>query len=409
MSSTDIHCDPTKRHDFVLLFDVSLGNPNGDPDADNLPRVDPETMHGLVTDVCLKRKVRDYAQAILGRPIFIQSKVALNRLIRESFLGTGYEPPETALTEAEAEDDEVVGWINSRADYGFSLDERETNGAPAMFVMFAPEKVPSGKKKKSFTDLVKKQLASDPEPESKLMEKLKGIISRIGDAFMVKGAIADETRQAAQDEMRRKYYDIRMFGAVLQTGLNAGQLRGPMQLTFGRSIEPIVPLDWSITRQARTTSERMLTGQTEMGRKPFVPYGLYLAKGFYSPHLNVRKDNGAEISFATGQDLADFWDALCRMFNLDHSASRGEMYTRGVYVFTHDHPRGNAPSHQLFRLIEEPLTQEAKQRALRRTNGESVQPPRSIADYGPLPAQEQVKEKLAEMKVDGVTVTVLHE
>lgn len=392
MSNNGIHCDTTKRHDFVLLFDVSHGNPNGDPDADNLPRVDPETMHGIVTDVCLKRKVRDYVQTALEppRPIFIQSKVALNRLIQESFEKIGHKPVSVKLTEEEQEDDEILRWFESKADAGFSLVDDE--------VAFAGEKVT--------LKFIQTQLTSDlPADEKELRDKCQAFAKRLANAAKGESRIDRPTQQQAQDQLRRDYYDIRMFGAVLQTGLNAGQVRGPMQLTFARSIEPIVPLDWSITRQARTTSERMLTGQTEFGRKPFVPYGLYLAKGFYSPHLNVRKDNGTEHRFATEQDLADFWEALCRMFNFDHSASKGEMYTRGVYVFTHENPKGNAASHKLFRLVEQPLKERVAEREKARANGNHASPPRGIEDYEPLPDYEIVRENLPE----GVTLTILHE
>lgn len=386
-----IHCDPTKRHDFVLLFDVSHGNPNGDPDADNLPRVDPETMHGLVTDVCLKRKVRDYVHGVLRKPIFIQSKVALNRLIQEGFEKVGHKAVTAELTDDEKEDDDLLDWIDSKAASGFSLIEGN--------VAFAGEKAT----KKFIGDQF---MADVPAESTELKKKLLAITRRLADATKGASGIDRATRQKAQDQLRHDFYDIRLFGAVLQTGLNAGQVRGPMQLTFARSVEPIVPLDWSITRQARTTSERMLTGETEMGRKPFVPYALYVAKGFYSPHLNSRKDDdGTEHKFGSEDDLLHFWEALCRMFNFDHSASKGEMYTRGVYVFTHEDAKGNAASHKLFRLVEQPLREKAQERE----NGNSATPPRSIEDYEPLPTEERIKQQLEDADMKGVTLTVLHE
>lgn len=281
----ELYTDPTRRHEFVLLFDVVNGNPNGDPDAGNLPRVDPETMHGLVTDVCLKRKVRDYLQLAYNVPIFIQSRVALNTLKKEA--AEELDPP---LTE----------------------DER------------------SGKR-------------PIPRLRSKLCEK---------------------------------YYDIRMFGAVLATGeredrLNAGQVRGPVQLTFARSIDPIVPLDLSITRKARTTEERMETGETEIGRKPIVPYGLYRAHGFYNPFL--ARDTGV-----SEEDLELFWEALTRMFEFDRSAARGEMTVRGIWIFTHENAKGNAPAHKLFALIK-----------VRKKEG--VESPRNFDDYEVIePTEEQI-------------------
>lgn len=242
--------DASKRHEFVLLFDVRDGNPNGDPDAGNLPRVDPETMHGIVTDVALKRKVRDYVQLTRQMPIFIQSKTALNSLIAEAAQKVG-----------------------AKKD----------------------SKVPNEK---------------------------------------------------TRNELCSLYYDIRMFGAVLSTGeYNAGQVRGPMQLTFARSIDPVLPLDLTITRQARTTEERMASGETEMGRKPIIPYGLYRSHGFFNPFL-------AKQTGVNSEDLSLFWEALMNLFDLDRSAARGEMTVRGLWVFSHDKAQGSAPAHKLFDLIK---------------------------------------------------------
>jgi CRISPR-associated protein Csd2 len=266
--------NPKTRHEFVLLFDVVNGNPNGDPDAGNLPRVDPETMHGLVSDVALKRKVRDYVQNVqrdeVGNPvegygIFIQSRVALNALIEQA-----------------------------------------------------------------------------------------------GDAVGIKQSKTPQ--DAVRAELCRRYYDIRLFGAVLSTGtLNAGQVRGPIQITFARSLHPIAPLDLSITRKARTTEERMETGETEMGRKPIVPYGLYRSHGFFNPYL-------AEQTGVSERDLEIFWEAMQNLFEFDRSAARGEMAVRGLFVFTHDNPKGNAPAHKLFELVQ-----------VRRL--EDGRPPRSFAEY----------------------------
>ena len=267
---SEVYLDPSKRHEFVLLFDVKDGNPNGDPDAGNMPRVDPETMQGLVTDVALKRKVRDYVTLVKqnaeGYRIFIQSEAALNALI------------EDAAKEVGAEKN------NKRAN----------------------------------KDL--------------------------------------------QAEMLRRYYDIRMFGAVLSTGdYNAGQVRGPLQLTFARSLDPVLPLELTITRQARTTEERMETGQTEMGKKPLVPYGLYRAHGFFNPFL-------AAQTGVTQADLELFWDALVHLFDFDRSASRGEMNVRGLCVFTHENKKGNAPAQRLFELV-------------RVSKKAGAEPPRRYSDY----------------------------
>ncbi len=261
------------RYDFVLLFDVKDGNPNGDPDAGNLPRIDPETGHGLVTDVCLKRKVRNYVQIIKngssGNDIFVKEKAVLNTLI----------------------------------DKAHEQDEVKT--------------------------------------------KEKG----------------DKT-EAARMYMCKNYFDIRTFGAVLSTGKNAGQVRGPVQLTFARSIDQIVPLEHSITRMAVATeaeAEKQQGDNRTMGRKFTVPYGLYRCHGFVS----------APLAFQTGfseEDLALFWDALVNMFEHDRSAARGEMATRKLVAFKHESALGSAPAHALFERV-----------TVSRKKGEA--PPRGIADY----------------------------
>lgn len=257
---SDAHLDPERRHEFVLFYDVKNGNPNGDPDAGNLPRIDPETNHGLVTDVAIKRKIRDYVTMTRGNGdgsrIFIQTEDALNTLIEQGFDAAG-------------------------------VDKKKHN------------------RKKPNDD--------------------------------------------ARTQMCRDYYDIRMFGAVLSTGdFNAGQVRGPVQIGFSRSVDPILSLDLSITRQARATEERMETGETEMGRKPIVPYALYRAHGFYNPFLG-REDGGTGVD---GEDLAILWEALEQMFEFDRSAARGEMTTRGLYVFSHDDMKGNARAAELFALVD---------------------------------------------------------
>lgn len=333
--------DPTKRHDFVLLFDVSHGNPNGDPDAGNLPRVDPETMHGLVTDVAIKRKVRDYVTTARGLPIFIQSDAALNSLIYKAFRETGLEPTVIPLA-----DDELIDWFTLNPIEGFSLEEGT--------LAYAGEATKT-------TDIQKLLLGAlgDGEENKGLRQKLIDLAKQLGKAGTRKVTVQD--RANAQRKLCETYYDIRMFGAVLQTGLNAGQVRGPMQLTFGRSIDAIANLNTTITRQARTTVARMESGTTEMGRKPIVLYGLYRSHGFFNPYL-------AEQTGASADDLTLFWEALCNMFQYDRSASRGEMAMRGLYIFTHESPLGNAPAHALFERVQ-----------IGRRPG--VEAPRSFRDY----------------------------
>jgi CRISPR-associated protein Csd2 len=291
--------DINRRHDFVLLFDVQDGNPNGDPDAGNLPRIDPETMHGLVSDVCLKRKVRNYVDALRGTEkrfkIYVQNKEALNAL------------HERAYTE---------------------------------------KKIKSTGSKQKREDV-----------------------------------------QKVRSWMCENFYDIRTFGALMATEFNCGQVRGPVQITFARSFDPVVPQEIAITRIAITKKEDMDyvaanadTNQkekggkvTEMGRKAIVPYGLFRVFGFFNPLL--AKDTGFDE-----EDLALFWQSLRGMWDLDRSAARGLMACRALYVFTHETQLGNAPADQLFALI----TNRVRCRA---------EVPRSIADYD-LPHHEEVQLKL---------------
>jgi len=284
-TASEVYSDPNRRHDFVFLIDVADGNPNGDPDAGNLPRVDPETMQGLITDVAIKRKVRDWVDAMRGEQerfkIYVQNKgIALNDLHRRGY---------TAL-----------------------------------------EITPTGSKQKR--------------------EDVEGVRRWMCDNF----------------------YDIRTFGAVMTTQVNAGQVRGPVQLTFARSIDPIVPIEVAITRVAITDpkdAEVVLTdGQsgasgktTEMGRKSIVPYGLYQGYGFVNPHFAVQTGFSAE-------DLDLFWGALTNMWDLDRSASRGRLALRGLYIFTHSNKLGNAPAHTLFERV-----------GVRRSPGATV--PRQFTDY----------------------------
>ncbi|ARM31061.1 type I-C CRISPR-associated protein Cas7/Csd2 [Prosthecochloris sp. HL-130-GSB] len=259
----------TKRYDFVLLFDVQDGNPNGDPDAGNLPRIDAETGMGLVTDVCLKRKVRNYVQ-LSGQEIFIKEKAVLNNKIGEAY-----------------------------AKINIDLND-------------VPQDPKDGKKR-----------------------------NKTGTA---QGGEVDKGRA----QMCETYYDIRTFGAVMSTGANAGQVRGPIQLTFARSVEPVVALEHSITRMAITTeadAEKQSGDNRTMGRKYTVPYGLYRAHGFVSAHL-------AHQTGFSHDDLELFWEALQNMFEHDRSAARGMMSTRGLYVFEHHSALGNAPAHKLFERIQ---------------------------------------------------------
>ena len=274
----------SRRYDFVLLFDVKDGNPNGDPDAGNLPRLDAETGHGLVTDVSLKRKVRNFVA--LTRDQEAREPVAAEKRF-----------------EIYVRERAILNLQHQRAYSALGLD--------------AVEEVP--------------QEPADPEPPKKKAGKDKR-----------KGS-GDEVDKA-RAWMCQNFYDVRCFGAVMSTGTNAGQVRGPVQLTFARSVEPVVALEHTITRVAVTTEAKAAAQQgdnREMGRKHSVPYGLYRAHGFVSAFLS--RQTGFDDA-----DLALLWQALQQMFEHDRSAARGHMSTRGLYVFEHDNELGSAQAHALF-------------------------------------------------------------
>ncbi len=294
----------TNRYDFVLLFDVKDGNPNGDPDAGNLPRLDAETGHGLMTDVSLKRKVRNF--------------VALTRDQSDAV-----PEPGTKRSEIYVREKAILNLQHQRAYSALKLDAPVEEGAQAE--------------------------AEDADAKKKKPGKDKR-----------KGSGDDVNK--ARDWMCLNFYDVRTFGAVMSTDVNCGQVRGPVQLTFARSIDPIVTLEHSITRMAVTKesdAEKQQGDNRTMGRKHTVPYGLYAAHGFVSAFLGKQTGFGED-------DLELLWQALENMFEHDRSAARGEMSTRGLYVFKHDSELGNAHAHDLFKRIA------AKKR---------VDVPRSFEDY----------------------------
>ncbi len=268
------------RYEFVILFDVENGNPNGDPDAGNMPRVDPETGLGLVTDVCLKRKIRNYVETaredVPGHRIYIKENIPLNVSDREAYTALG-------------------------------VDEKKIS---------------------------KKD---DPEIDTKI-----------------------------RNYMCEQFFDIRTFGAVMTTfvkaALNCGQVRGPVQIGFARSIDPVVPQEVTITRVAITTEADAQKKGTEMGRKHIIPYALYRAEGYVSANLARRFTGFSE------DDLSLLWEAIINMFETDHSAARGNMAVRELIVFRHDSELGNAPAYKLFDTVN-----------VKRNDG--VQSPRQYADY----------------------------
>ena len=280
-----------QRFDFVLIFDVQDGNPNGDPDAGNMPRLDAETGHGLVTDVALKRKVRNFVGLVKD-----QAERAP-------------EPGEKRF-EIYVREKAILNHQHQRAYSALNLDA-------------APEEQAQEATENIATDAKKKKPAKD---------KRKGS--------------ADDVSQARQ-WMCQNFFDVRTFGAVMSTGVNCGQVRGPVQLTFARSVEPIVALEHSITRMAVATeaeAEKQQGDNRTMGRKHTVPYGIYIAHGFVSAFLAKQTGFGED-------DLELLWQALEQMFEHDRSAARGEMATRGLYVFKHDSELGNAHAHALFERV----------------------------------------------------------
>ena len=268
--------EPIKnRYEFTVIFDVENGNPNGDPDAGNMPRIDPETSAGLVTDVCLKRKIRNFVE------IFKEDEPYYNILVK---------------------------------------------------------------------------------PDKALNTKFTEAYEAIGEKTGQKGKNPEEVR-AERDYICQNYFDVRTFGAVMSTGNDpCGIVRGPVQISFAKSVDPIFTQDITITRQARTTEDKRDTGETEMGRKSIVPYGLYRADGYVSAML------AQKITKFSEEDLELLWKAIINMFEHDRSAARGKMCVRKLYVFKHDSLLGNAPANVLFDKI-----------VISKKDG--VEVPRSFNDY----------------------------
>lgn len=340
------HLNPQVRHDFVLIFDVTDGNPNGDPDGGNMPRTDPETSHGLVTDVCIKRKVRNYVATYAEHEvsesdrtrlkIFVEHHGVLNEKIREAYVGKGIPVGKPSQVSVPKELFEDIREISSYLPGAFTFNDGDGDSDEV-----EPTLGYSGELSK---EEITEALALDAIAEQcKQNKNLKKLITDL----VNKSGKPDKNRanaDKAKTWMCENFYDVRMFGAVMSTGLNAGQVRGPMQLTFARSVDPVQPQDMAVTRVAVTDSKDREKLQT-IGRKTLIPYGLYVAHGFYSPYL-------AEQTGVTKDDLALFWQALVNMWDFDRSASRGLMAPRGLYVFSHQSKLGNAPAHKLFETID---------------------------------------------------------
>jgi CRISPR-associated protein Csd2 len=338
--------EPIKnRYDFVLFFDVQDGNPNGDPDAGNLPRVDAETGMGLVTDVCLKRKVRNYVQIVKtkedGEPeenykIYVKEKAILGLSQKKAFEDLRINLGEETRKEIPADILEAIQEF-SPPD-GMSLDEDDEG--KLQLVIAADANVKAIKEDlKEMKDQFN-EIPAGQAIKKFFAESLRGVKAR--------KPTAEETERGRK-WMCDKFFDIRTFGAVmsLKSAVNCGQVRGPVQLTFARSVEPIVALEHSITRMAVATeaeAERQGGDNRTMGRKFTVPYGLYRAHGFISPHL------AAQTKF-NSEDLALFWNAILQMFDHDHSAARGLMSTRKLIIFEHATALGNKPANELFERV----------------------------------------------------------
>jgi CRISPR-associated protein Csd2 len=321
-----------KRYDFVLVFDVQDGNPNGDPDAGNMPRMDPETMQGLVTDVCLKRKLRNYVQLMKedseGYEIYVKEKAVLGRAHTEAFRKLGISLGEETRTSISEEDARAL----QEYDLPEGLTIEETGDVWELVVAGDAD-----------VKAIKAQLK-----EIKVPTKLASAMAPAFKATKARKPKAEETERGKQ-EMCRRFFDIRAFGAVmsLKSAPNCGQVRGPIQLTFARSVDPIASQEHSITRMAVATekeAEEQHGDNRTMGRKNTIPYGLYVGHGFVSPKL-------AQQTGFSDEDLTLLWEALKQMFEHDRSAARGLMALRKLIVFKHASEMGNAPAHALFDLV----------------------------------------------------------
>lgn len=332
------------RYDFVLFFDVKDGNPNGDPDAGNLPRIDPETGHGLVTDVCLKRKIRNYVQLARGDEkyfdIYVKEKAVLGRAHVKAFQDLGIKLGE-AFTDSITKD--VYEWLEvNGTPPGISIETAEVDEENSTFSIT----VAADADKKEINGWLK---------DAKPSKEVKAAISKALKGAKPRRPTGDEV-QRGRAQMCKDYYDIRTFGGVLSlsSAPNCGQVRGPVQFTFARSADQIVPLEHSITRMAVATeaeAEKQQGDNRTMGRKFTVPYALYRCHGFISAPL-ADNSNGRNGTGFSEKDLELLWEAIANMFEHDHSAARGQMAARRLIVFRHESNMGNAPSHKLFDMVQ---------------------------------------------------------
>lgn len=352
---SEIHLDPTKKHDFAYLFDCTMGNPNGDPDDEAAPRMDLETNVGIVSAVAIKRRVRDYVEHaakyetdenLLERFGIFMSHGVLNEKIRAAHEASGLPTGKTvtrSLTDASVASELSLLDSSDALPPGFSVSVEDGT------LTYTGE-IPLSE----LRDILN-QLENEPRISRKARRTLDGAATAAG---RPEKNLANS--QTAGEYIRQHYYDVRMFGAVMTTGLNAGQIRGPMQIVNAQSVHPVTPMEMTITRSSVTREEDRDKERT-MGRKTVIPYGLYKAVGFYNPP-------DAKASGIEAKDLELFWGSLESMWEIDRSASRGLMSTQKLVIFTHDHPLGNAPAHRLFSrlsVIQKP----------------AVETPRSYTDF----------------------------
>ncbi|GLR81412.1 type I CRISPR-associated protein Cas7 [Azospirillum oryzae] len=329
----EVLLDPARRHDCLFLFDVENGNPNGDPDAENSPRTEGIHGHGIVTDGCLKSKLRNLIREYGGAETFIQPAIPLNNHIRDAVVAAGGNLAEVTLDEQDGDHDgltDILNHIDSLDDFVVDGNKVTYTGAQA--------------KKSHIDKALKGELPTD-SPIWKAISSQK-LGSRLESALKgKKSGVTDEVRQAAEVEMVRRFADVRYFGAVMSTGLNAGQRRGPVQIVPATSIDPIYPMEMAITRQAKTTAERLAKSRTEIGRRSMVTYALYRGHMFYNAPLGIQ--NGM-----TADDMRLLWESMMRMFTLDHAAGRAMMRMRGLYVWSHKSRYGDAPFDRLFDMVK---------------------------------------------------------
>ncbi len=339
--------EPIKnRYEFVLLFDVTNGNPNGDPDGGNLPRIDPETGHGITTDVCLKRKVRNYIDAVKGNSppyeIHVREGAFLSEHHKRAYLAIENESIQMVVPQ------DICEELRSFESFPEGVSFSEENEYPVLILDLSC--LEEAEKKAKALKVIKKP--ADTENKKFITPAAKSVVQQL---------FVDSKEKRAALWMCKNFFDVRTFGAVMSTGdMRCGQVRGPVQISFSRSIDPIVAMDISMSRTAAVSVDK--PDDRGLGaRKAIVPYGLYRVHGYISANL-------AKRTGFSNDDLKLLWEALLDMFDLDPAAARTGMHTQKLIVFKHDSELGNAPARKLFDLV-----------SIEKNCGEM--PPRKFSDY----------------------------